>query len=245
MESIMKILTSLCLLVSFNIQATTWADSEVDDPLSPGKKCKVSEPMSSGSYIYHWPSKYDQVFWPLTTSQGIWHCQDSGFIAFIGDFENITDDEKAAIKSFLQKRAQSTEEDSLTKLQLLESVYALRNTTAEFKNKLKRVLAYTYESKGEITTANEFRASALADINNALDTELEEFTKLEYLYLAANYERQLGNIAQSDNRLTELKAAIKNIKDEGLAGFAGYLSELLEHTSKIETGGILAPKKTK
>jgi hypothetical protein len=45
--------------------ATTWGKSTVKDPVS-GDGVEVQEPMSSGSYIYEWPGKEDQVFWPAT-----------------------------------------------------------------------------------------------------------------------------------------------------------------------------------
>jgi hypothetical protein len=74
-------------LLSLEASATTWGEPQsVPDPLRQDAICKVAEPMSYGSYIYQWPSKYDQVFWPLTVPNGIWFCPESGFAAFIGEF---------------------------------------------------------------------------------------------------------------------------------------------------------------
>jgi hypothetical protein len=90
----------LILILSSNAFATTWGREERPDPVIDGATCAVSEPMSWGSYIYHWPSKYDQVFFPLTDEHGIWFCRESGFTAFIGDFE-LRPEEKAALAAHL------------------------------------------------------------------------------------------------------------------------------------------------
>ena len=67
--------------------ATTWSRILVDDPLLPGRKCRVHAIASWGTYIYEWPSKYDFVFWPVTDEKAIWYCEESGFAAFVDDFD--------------------------------------------------------------------------------------------------------------------------------------------------------------
>lgn len=51
---------SVVILASQSVFATTWGEAEVADPILTGETCQVSEPASYGSYIYHWPSKYDR-----------------------------------------------------------------------------------------------------------------------------------------------------------------------------------------
>jgi hypothetical protein len=237
----LKYLYIFFLFISFQSYATTWGESEVEDPIESDLKCMVQEPASSGSYIYQWPSKYDQVFWPLTSSQGIWHCKGSGFIAFIGDFEKITEDEKIKISQYLKKSDKNNIDSLISKLELLEALYSLRNKGDEFNNRIKRVFAYLYEQEGQLELANTYRKAALEEINVFLKTDLSEYKKLEYLYVAANYERQLGSITNSDSRLLMLKVAIKDIKDENLKGFGSYLLELTKDTLRIIPNGILAP----
>jgi len=231
------------LFISFQSYATTWGESEVEDPIESDFKCKVQEPASSGSYIYQWPSKYDQVFWPLTASQGIWHCKDSGFIAFIGDFSEITEDERIKISQYLKKSDKKNLDTLTSKLELLEVIYSLRNKGDEFNNRTKRVFAYLYEQEGQLELANSYRKSALAEINVFLKTDLSEYKKLEYLYVAANYERQLGNITNSDSKLLMLKNAIEDIQDDKSKGFGNYLLELAKDTLRIKPNGKLAPNK--
>ena len=201
--------------------ATTWGKTEVDDPISAGEKCDVHEPGSWGSYIYRWPSKYDFVFWPLTDVHGIWHCKHSGFTSFIGDFEGLSDSERTAISTYLAGNYDG-KDDIETKLGLLEDIYALRNTDAEFGNKLLRVLARWYQNIGHLEKANLYRKKAFVDLKALLGTDLVEERKLEYLYLAANYSRQFGESAESDRYLEELRSAIASIEDPELSGFAEY-----------------------
>ena len=231
----------LFLLITFNAHATTWGTSEVDDPIKSGSKCKVFDVASSGSYIYNWPSKYDQVFFPITSSNGIWFCEDSGFISFIGDFENITVEEKKNISNYLEENPPKNIRSLISKLKLLETIYSFRHLSDELNIRNKRVFAYLYEQKDKFKLANYFRKTALNEINQLLKTGLSEYKKLEYLYVAANYERQFGNVANSDLRLTSLKMAIANIQDDELNNFGRYLLKLSEETLLIQPGGKLAP----
>ena len=227
-------------IFSFDSHSTTWGKSEVSDPIIEGKTCSVQEPMSSGSYIYHWPSKYDLVFWPLTDQNGIWYCLESGFIAFMGDFEDLSEQEIKRIAQYLGENKNRVLSET-SKLELLENIYALRDKEQIFKNRLLRVLAYLYEEADEIVLANEYREKALSDIEQVLKRDIGEYNKLEYLYLAANYHRQLARTKESDIYISRLEEAIDNLKDQELKGFAEYLTELLKATKDISAGGILRP----
>ena len=220
--------------------ATTWVTDEVDDPIVKDDVCLVQSPGSSGSYIYQWPSKYDQVFWPLTTAEGIWHCSKSGFTAFIGDFA-LSSQEENTIRAYLKTHYQG-KNDIESKLQMLEQLYALRDTTAAFDNRLLRTMARWYQSLGKLDKANDYRRKAFNDIKQTLNQGPEEYLKLEYLYLGANYARQFGDKAQSDIYLTKLADAIKNLKNAKYKGFAEYLKILVVDTKKIKSGGTLEPQ---
>jgi len=233
---------SLAILISLNTFATTWGELKVDDPIKPGSSCSVHEPISYGSYIYHWPSKYDQVFWPLIDPHGIWHCEDSGFIAFINDFEGLSSNEITKIRFFLESNS-SEITTQIGKLRHLEQVYSLREKDKVFRNSFRRVLAFLYESEGKIDIANQYRSEALSEIKELLDSEsLSEYQRLEYLYLAVNYELQLGNENSSKALLTALKTAIRDIKDQELIGFGEYLTTLLEDLQNMKAGGKLMPE---
>ncbi|MDM3871715.1 DUF2225 domain-containing protein [Porticoccus sp. W117] len=238
----MKIfLLILCVALSATAKATNWGETEVDDPIFKGEKCSVHEPISYGSYIYFWPSKYDQVFWPLTDQYGIWFCEKSGFTAFIGDFSGLTPNEREEIKNYLLKNPPK-DASTQTKLNLLENIYSLRQKDNTFNNQLLRVLARWYQSIGDHERANNYRKKALSEIVKNLEGDLDEIQKLEYLYLAVNYYRQLGEIEISEKYISKLILSLDAVKDEGSKDYAMYLKELYPESMYIEAGDSLDPK---
>jgi hypothetical protein len=237
----LKYICIFILLLTFNASATKWSESSVDDPIKSGSKCLVNEVLSSGSYVFDWPSKYDQIFFPYTSSAAIWFCKDSGYISFMGDFDNITAEEKTKISTYLNDHPQQNIRSLLSKLKLIEKIYSFRTIPPELSNKNKRILAYLYEQKQKFEVANNYRRSALIEIYELLKTDLTKYKRLEYLYVAANYERQFGNIFNSNKMIATLQKNIENIQDEELKGFGNYLSKLLSDTPLIKSGGKLVP----
>ena len=136
--------------------ATTMRPSEVDDPIAPGQTCNVQKPSSYGSYIYHWPSRFDFVFWPFSDWVGVWHCKRSGFTALIGDFDGLSGAEVTAIRDYLASNYDGAS-DPVRRLELLEGIYRLRNKDPAFDNRLLRVLARHYQDMGLLKRANERR----------------------------------------------------------------------------------------
>lgn len=234
----------LALMLTGAGHATTWGEPDlVPDPVRPGAKCAVSQPMSYGSYVYQWPSKYDQVFWPLTVPQGIWFCPDSGFTAFIGDFE-LSANERAALATELGASYQRIQSPSLReKLLLLQKSYAARNVDASKNIQLLRVLAYYHETEfKDFDAANNFRRKALELIEAALPTQLPEGDRLEYLFVSAAYYREFGDLEKSKARIGVLNQTLKESSDEKLKGFVKYLTELEKDIDRIAPGGPFIPE---
>ena len=227
-------------LPTFPSLATTWAHSEVEDPIAPGKTCQVQKPKSWGSYIYDWPSKYDLVFWPLNDPAALWHCEHSGFTALIGDFEDLSKPEIALIRNYLAKNYDAND-DLETRLTLLEDIYRLRHKDAHFRNRLLRVLIQLYLVTGSLETANGYRHEAFEQLKTFLEDDLSVSARLEYLYLAANYARQFGDSPASDRYLAQLEDAINGITDPELSAQIKFLAELAKETRLIEPGGRLVP----
>ena len=227
-------------LPAFTPLATTVSEAEVDDPIAPGQTCRVQKPGSYGSYIYYWPSRFDFVFWPLTDTIGIWHCDRSGFTALIDDFDGLSDAELTAIRAHLATNYNGTS-DPVMRLKLLEEIYQLRKKDAAFNNRLLRVLARQYQDIGLLERANDFRLQAFEQLIAFLETDLADLPRLEYLYLAANYARQFSDIAASDRYLEQLNSAIESISDAELSNHLEYLSALATQTQLIQPGGRLDP----
>lgn len=218
--------------------ATTWVDAEVDDPVANGK-CNVQEPGSYGSYIYEWPEKYDQVFWPFTDPNGIWFCEKSGFIAFIGDME-LKPEEKTRIAAYLTSHPAPRAPTVAQKLDRLEAVYALRDLDAAARLRFARAIAYQFEVLGDQARADRMRRVARDEIKRSLEeATLAADLRLQYLFVAANYAREFGDAAESDRLLADLETALRAAPAE--EGYAQYLKESLDGARKIAPGGKLAP----
>jgi hypothetical protein len=243
--NIMKLALFIFMMVLSSLtRATTWGESEVDDPIFEGETCSVHEPLSYGSYIYSWPSKYDQVFWPLIDPHGIWFCEKSGFTAFIGDFSELSASEVTKIRAFLLENPPK-DSSIQTKLSLLKEIYSFRNTDTAFNNLLLRVLARWYQNLEEFDKANAYRREAFSAIQLRLKGELDEYQRLEYLYLAANYSRQSGDEDASDKYISELIQLISSVdstESESAKDLAQYLKELYPDTNYIQEGGMLDPE---
>ena len=227
-------------LPAFAPLATTLSEAEVDDPVAPGQTCRVQKPGSYGSYIYYRPSRFDFVFRPLTDSVGIWHCERSGFTALIDDFDDLSHAEVTAIRTHLAINY-TGRSDPVTRLELLEEIYRHRTKDAAFNNRLLRVLARQYQYIALLERANDFRLQAYEQMKAFLETDLPDLPRPEYLYLAANYARQFGDIADSDRYLKQLGNAIESISDTALSDHPEYLSALAGQTRLIQPGGRLDP----
>ncbi len=239
-------LAAACMLATLAgpapVSATTWGQDEVDDPIVKNAKCLVGSPASYGSYIYGWPSKYDQVFWPSTEENGIWFCPNSGFTAFLGDFDDIDDAQRSAIAAYLATAYRRDEAIShQRKVELLEGCYALRGLSTEKHLQMLRAVAYQYEELGDEAAADSRRRSALALIRAALDTELKPGKRLEYLFVAAAYQREFGQTEASDASLEQLGTLLKESHAEDVANYVKYLGELIADVPRIVPGGKLAP----
>lgn len=230
----------LLVIANINLLATTWADVKVKDPLFPKEECSVQAPMSYGSYIYQYPSKYELIFWPRTEISGIWFCKKSGFTAFIQDFEGLSKKEIKDIKLYL-KLNPPKDNSNKTQIKLLEEIYNLRNLNDDVKNTLLRTLAYWYQSFENFEKADSYRQLALNNIKQQLKEELSELKRLEYLYIATNYSKQLGFQKESDDYLNQLKNNFTNIKKDESKNFKEYINEFIDDSKYIIKGKKLEP----
>lgn len=236
-------LSILLAMAVLPAQATTWGRDTVQDPVS-GASCSVNSPASFGGYIYQWPEKYDQVFWPLTDPMGIWLCADSGFAAFIGDLQ-LEADEKEAIAAFLRDAPPLPEKATVAaKLDRLAAVYALRRLAPDARARVLRALAYQYQSDGQQAKADSLREQAGALMASRLqDDTLPPDLRLQYLFVTANYARERGDAADADRRLDTLSARLQEAaEDEALKDYAEYLGGLIAPARTIAPGGVLAPE---
>ncbi len=240
---IAAVLLLVSLLVSAQAHAVTWVQDRIVDPIS-GEACEVSSMQGPDSETYLWPEKYDQVFLPMTATQGIRYCPGSGFVDFAGDPE-LNENEKSRIAAFLAKapRLPLFSIKTSEKLQRAEAIYSLRELPESRRALVHRALAYDFEVlANDPERAKLHRKAALRImLDQLLDEALPQSARLEYLFVTANYLREFGDAPRSDRLLTQLETLISKSAGEQSAVYARYLGSLIPTARTIVPGGRLAP----
>ena len=186
------ILSLVAALITSQAHAIIWGGNEVDDPFSDAT-CLVSSLASYGSYIYNFPSKYDAVFFPHTDSQSIWYCGESGYASFMGDFEELTAEERVDVAQLLAGADTLGENPTVfERLERLEDVYSVRTMEDTFWPWFYRVLAHYYQSESP-ERALEYRSLALPLVEQQIENGEPDGFMIQNLYVAGDYHRQLGN----------------------------------------------------
>lgn len=221
----------LCL-VPVSIRATTWAPREVRDPVT-NTRVEVHEPASSGSYIYAWPEKSDQVFWPSTDPHWLWFNPRSGYIAFGGDFETLDPARQAVVRDWLKSNydRDAPPQSRIALLMWAEKVYAVRGMGDEFWCHFYRLMAF--ETRADTKLSLGYVAKALPLLEKELTASTEPGQTLKALYLLGEYNRRLGREEEAKRylaRLTYLEV------DEEMSGFKKYLLEIAREQSASSSG---------
>ena len=203
--------------------ATTWAEKTVKDPIS-GDACKVQGIASYGSYIYRWPSKYDQVFWPHTSGNWIWHCR-SGYASFGDDFEKLSVQEIERIKAYLQESPINKailDEHSDLLFQHLEALYKLREKDEKFWDWFLRVKAHYFEARAQAS-----RRAALDRIIKLIPETEPSFRLIEYYYLAGDYHRRFGDLETAAMYFDKARAVKWKDDDGNDHTGSNYINEII------------------
>ncbi|MET0655509.1 MAG: hypothetical protein ABWY94_08060, partial [Pseudoxanthomonas sp.] len=180
---------------------------------------------------------------PVTASSGIWSCE-SGFAALIGDIA-VTPAEEQRLAAYLAAlpRRERHPEDIAAKLRRAEALYALRDLKPERSALIHRILAYDFESMaGDAVRAAAHRKAALEIMLARLaDESLAPATRMEYVFVSANYARESGDAPRAGRLLAQLETLIAASVGTDTESYAKYLQSLLPSARTIAPGGRLAP----
>lgn len=212
----------LLCVAPLSLHATTWMSTEVRDPIT-SKRVKVDTPASSGSYIYAWPEKSDQVFWPHTDPHWLWFNPKSGYIAFGNDFEDLDPARRAKLQAWLEAHF-DRDAPPRSRVELLawaERVYEARGMDEEFWRHFFRLMAY--ETRADAKVSLGYVAKALPLLEKKLAASSDPEKTLETLYLLSEYNRRLGRDVDAKGYLDTLAAFEVN---DQLAEFKQYLLEI-------------------
>ena len=157
----------LLFALSFQLSATTWFPAEHKCPHC-GYKNELMEIGSYGSYIYQWPSKFQNIFWPLTESPAIYACTNCYYSCYMWDFDSIPEDRFDRVDSFLQslgkvKRVKDYQKIPVShRLEIAEQLYQIYGEDDAFWARFYRVMGYHYEVESKFKQARQSRLKALA-----------------------------------------------------------------------------------
>lgn len=224
--------------------ATTWGESTVRDPVS-GKTIEVQEPMSSGSYIYSWPGKEDQVFWPMTDDSWLWFNPKSGYGAFGDDFEKLEGEALERVKTWLaahyDKRKPPVARTEL--LDWFERIYGQRGMDEDFWCYFYRLMAFE-QSQKDPGRSLEYVRKALPMLERQLANPRSDYSRIATLYLLGEYHRRLGSLDASRSYFDQAKSAPYKDEDGQTLVGAPYFLALIEEREAIGKGVAPAAEST-
>lgn len=199
----------MALLLTGIAHATTWESSKKTDPLT-NEIVPAQEIMSSGSYIYDWPSKYDFVFWPLTDEN--WICLNSknGYAAFNNDFEKVSDEEKKTLPKWLAENYKPSQmpKSYEEKLVWLEKVYRQRKMGDDFWCRFYRLMAYVHRKDQKMSL--EYVKKAIPLLQARLKANPAGIDRIIVLFLLGEYYRRTGEAEKSKEYFSQVKTAKYN-----------------------------------
>jgi hypothetical protein len=182
------------------------------DPLT-GEKVLCKAWGSYGDYIYDWPSKYDLVFWPLTSENWICLNLKNGYAAFNSDFEKVSNEEKKTLKRWLGQNYKPSQAPKSHAEQLgwLEKVYRQRKTNVDFWSTFYRLMAYVH--RNDQKQSMEYVKKALPLLEAQLKANPGAIARINILFMLGEYNRRTGEAKKAKEYFTQVKTAKYKDKD--------------------------------
>src|SRR5947208_1882942 len=193
------------------LAAITTVEVEIVCPVCRTKN-KFYDYASWGSYIYSYPSKFQLVFWPHTSSTTIYLCKQCHLSLFMWDFKDFPKGKVQDAATLLKSVKLSSESKSYTaipaseKLLIAEKVYRLLGRDNDFWNLFYRVLGYYFAQERKPSEAAAARLHALQIARTMLGDSAHEGRKKELLVIAASMQHFTGSDPDALNSLKQAAA---------------------------------------
>ncbi len=236
----MKFLIILILFAlsaaSVSVRATTWGEKEFPCPVC-SETNTYNTPISYGSYIYQWPSKYQLIFWPKTDKLSHYICKDCGFSCFMGDLIKFDSTNKTKVKEMLAKVKPvlnfSNYDDCpiLKRLELSEKCYKEMNKDEYFWCEYYRVKAYFCEAEGDSAQARRYRMKALGTAEQMLAMEKYGPIAKELLFIIGSMYYYTGSRTEAAENLKACKGVVYkgiDMDEKNASALNDYLMVLTE-----------------
>ena len=206
------LLITVVMIFMVNLPAINWGGKEVECPICKQKN-SFGIPTSYGSYIYHRPSKYQYVFWPLTDRHVLYSCKKCYLTCYMWDFRKIPHEKIKALQEMLHKVKIDrvgvdyyTEIPMITRLKVAEKVYSFLDKDKLFWCRFYRTLAYHYDEDGQYKLATQARIKALRIIEDVLIGGKNIGIKKELLLISGAMRYFLDDI---ENARKDFKQALQ------------------------------------
>ena len=207
------------LLVAVGVVlATTWATVESECPVCH-KKNSYNEIMSYGSYIYSWPSKFQDVYWPATDGSSLYSCKHCYLTLFMWDYRKLpsskVDDVRRALAhtSMDGKYQKYTEIPMSKRLEIAERVYSVLDKDDQFWAWFYRVQGYHLALEKKPEQASMARAKALEHTRTLLDDSANAGKRKQFLLDSAAMHHFLGDDMAAKGELSDaLKTTFEDPK---------------------------------
>lgn len=225
----------IIFVLIINTNATTWFPAKHKCPIC-NKKSTYQNIGSWGSYIYHWDSKYQYIYWPMTESPSIYCCPKCQFSSYLWDFDSIPKNKIDTLKQYLKtiklnkKYKDYMQIPITTRLEIAENVYRILGKDDNFWCEFYRILGYHYEETQNHSKAYENRCKAIKIANTMLLNEHYQGQEKELFYILATMNYKINQI---DTALLYLNKAIpliynnKQWEEKNSNNLNAYLSELI------------------
>lgn len=178
--------------------ATTWAPTTVECPVCHTKN-SFNSVMSYGSYIYSWPSKFQNIFWPATDGSSLYTCKHCYLTLFMWDYEKLPASKVEDVRHVLQgvtldsKFEQYTEISMTKRLTIAEKVYSVLGKDDQFWSWFYRVEGYHFAREKSPEQAKIARAKALEYTRKLLDDPANAGRRKELLLTTGSMHHFLGD----------------------------------------------------
>lgn len=151
---------------SENVFATTWFPQDFNC-LNCKTKNSFNVIGSYGTYIYAWPSKFQNIYWPVTDGNVLYSCKKCYLTLFMWDFDKVPQDKLPDIqKQLVGVKIEGTYKSYTDipmsrRLEVAEKIYAAFGKDDEFWCRFNRIKGYHYDAEKNQAKADEARTKAL------------------------------------------------------------------------------------
>ena len=252
-----------CDINHFNL--ITWFPEVIECPVCKTKNVFL-QVGSYGNYIYHYPTKYQLIFWPFTDSPSWYSCKKCRYTSFMGSFstppaDKLDDLRKVLAAVSLPEQKDMSEKDARehppylalpvsARMLVAEKVQrTLGETDEEFWSHFYRVLGYHFAEEQKSGEADEAREKALAITEKMLADKKNDGQRKELLYVAGAMKHFLSDDEAAKKLLmaaSTLTFSNKQLDDEQNKNYDEYLSTLIkEYLDMLNKGEGPAKMKDK